>query len=264
MPGAMARSFDDLVDEAGHHATGGWDFSWLGDRMHTVPLPWDYTALVSSYARASPDLLDMGTGGGEWLSDFHDRPARAVATEAWGPNVPIAAQRLRPIGVGVVHVAPAPDNNLQPIGYDQRALPFREASFQLVVNRHESFVATDVARTLARGGHFITQQLGDGMFEDFRALFDHSKSEGQPLTAAMAIAQLEAAGLQIEDQGVGHETVTFADVGALAWYLQMTPWTVPGFSIENHRKRLKELHGRISRHGPLGFAMPGFYVVAVK
>ncbi len=258
------RSFDQLVAEASERPTTGWDFSWLDDRMRIVPLPWDYTALAVAYARRSPDLLDLGTGGGEWLAGLLDRPPRTVATEAWAPNVPVAAERLRPWGVAVVRVAAAPDNNFQVIGQDAPRLPFREAPFQLVLNRHESFVATELTRVLACGGHFITQQLGDGLFSDFRALFDVATGEEQPFTLAMAVAQLEAAGLHIEQSGVGHEAVAFADVGALAWYLRMVPWTVPGFSIDLHRERLEDLHRRIRDDGPLVFNMPGFYVVAVK
>jgi hypothetical protein len=133
-----------------------------------------------------------------------------------------------------------------------------------VVNRHESFVAEDVARILVPGGRFITQQLGDGLFGDFRALFGHSTGDEQPFTPAMAVAQLEAAGLQTEDSDVGAETVTFADVGALAWYLRMIRWTVPGFSIEEDCEQLRELHRRIHDDGALVFNMPGFYLVTMK
>ena len=82
--------------------------------------------------------------------------------------------------------------------------------------------------------------------------------------ASFRLAQLEAAGLQTEDSDVGAETVTFADVGALAWYLRMIPWTVPGFSIEENREQLRELHRRIHDDGALVFNMPGFYLVAMR
>src|SRR5207245_464573 len=120
-----------------------------------------------------------------------------------------------------------------------------------------------VARILAPGGLFITQQLGDGLFGDFRALFDLSTRDEQPFTSSVATAQLDAAGMSIEQSGVGRETVTFADVGAFAWYLRMIPWTVPGFSIADKRERLREIHRRILNDGPLVFELPGFYLVAV-
>jgi cyclopropane fatty-acyl-phospholipid synthase-like methyltransferase len=67
-----------------------------------LPLPWDYTATVLEHARRSPDLLDLGTGGGEWLAALPYRPARTVATEAWPPNVSVARGRLKPLGTEVV------------------------------------------------------------------------------------------------------------------------------------------------------------------
>src|SRR5207244_4921427 len=100
-------------------------------------LPWDYTASVVEHARSSPDLLDLGTGGGEWLAELSYRPPRTVATESWGPNVAIASARLRPLGVDVVQVAPARDNTGKPVEGAASPLPFPDEAFHLVVDRHE-------------------------------------------------------------------------------------------------------------------------------
>src|SRR5207247_8790407 len=105
---------DALLDAAERQPCVGWDFTWLRGRLGSQPLPWDYTASVVEHARSSPDLLDLGTGGGEWLAELSYRPPRTVATEAWGPNVAIASARLRPLGVDVVQVAPARDNTGKP------------------------------------------------------------------------------------------------------------------------------------------------------
>ena len=252
------------MTEAAQRPTSGWDFGWLGDRMQTIPLPWDYTAIVVDHVRRSPDVLDLGTGGGEWLAALPHRPAKAVATEAWMPNLPVAARRLEPLGVEVVRVDAVSDNVFQQIARDEPRLPFADESFHLVVNRHESFVAGEVTRVLAGGGRFITQQLGDGLFGDFRSLFDALVGAARPWTLSLAVAQLEQAGLHITESSTGNETVTFRDVGALAWYLRMIPWTVPGFSIEAQRERLGELHQQMSNDRELTFTIPGFYLVAAK
>jgi SAM-dependent methyltransferase len=39
-------------------------------------------------------------------------------------------------------------------------LPLADATFDLVINRHESFDAREVQRVLRPGGTFITQQVG--------------------------------------------------------------------------------------------------------
>jgi hypothetical protein len=58
--------------------------------------------------------------------------------------------------------------------------------------------------------------------------------------------------------------VQFADVGALAWYLLMVPWVVPGFTISGQHQRLAELHERAQSGVSLTAHLPRFYVVAAK
>lgn len=75
--------FDALMEEAERRPLVGWDVGY--DGRISSRLPWDFTAMVTDHARRSPDLLDLGTGGGEWLGDLPHRPARTVATEGWPP-----------------------------------------------------------------------------------------------------------------------------------------------------------------------------------
>ena len=110
-------SYEELEAEALAAPFSGWDFSWLGRRSSTEPLPWSYRREVARYAGSAGSaaaMLDMGTGGGEVLSRLWPllapRPTRTVATEAWPPNVPVAAARLRPLGIPVVQNEDPPDN----------------------------------------------------------------------------------------------------------------------------------------------------------
>lgn len=100
MSEATEQAFDDLLVEAAHRRR--MEVLVAQRSVRTVPLSWDYTAIVSRCARRSSDMLDMDTGGGEWLAAFPDRPPRTLATEAWAPHVPVAAARLLRIGVRVV------------------------------------------------------------------------------------------------------------------------------------------------------------------
>lgn len=255
--------FEDLIEEAERHPTEGWDFSWLGDRLKTGELPWDYRLLADRFAGASPSLLDLGTGGGERLANLANRPLRTVATEAWSPNVEIAAMRLSPLGVAIVHVEGAPDNNRQEVGAERPFLPFSDEAFHVVCSRHESFVAMEVARVLESGGRFISQQMSDGD-RGFHDLLGVTIEPSRPLTLAMMSAQLERAGLVVEESAEGSVEVQFADVGALAWYLRMVPWTRPTFALPKDRNRLACVHERINAEGPVAVDMPAFYVVAAK
>jgi len=257
--------FESLIAEAEAHPVCGWDFSWLGARMATSTLPWDYDALVLHHARSSPDLLDLGTGGGEWLAALAYRPSRSVATEAWAPNADVARARLGPLGVTVVWAESAPDNVDQGEDEQRGRLPFPAESFQLVVCRHEAFVPKEIARILVTGGHFVTQQVG-GQYDDFHRLLglQPPARPAREWNLALATAQLEAGGLQILASAEGVETTSFADVGALVWYLKAVPWAVPGFSARERLSSLRDLHARLVSDGPAAVRMPAFFLEATR
>lgn len=258
-------AFGRLLREAAATPLGGWDFSRLGDRISTKPRRWDFKRIVEEHARRAADLLDMGTGGGEWLASLSHRPRRTVATESWHPNLDLAGARLRPLGVTVVWYEGARDNAEQTSEEQRGLLPFPGASFELITNRHETFLAREVARVLIPGGVFLTQQTGGNYDEFYDALTllppDRSGSEWD---LALAGEQLSAAGLEIVDGAEGEEETTFADVGALAWYLRAIPWVVEGFSIERHRSHLRRLHEHIEAEGPITLRQPTFWLKAVK
>jgi len=258
-------SFDTLLEEADALPIAGWDFSVLGDRIAIAALPWDFDEIVASHARMAPDRLDIGTGGGEWLARLRARPARTVATEGWPPNVEVAARRLRPLGVTVVVTEPAPDNVDQVAHESRGQLPFPSESFALVTSRHEAFVAREVSRVLVPDGIFLTQQVGG----DYRDFYDALELPRPPVpqrrwNLSLAEEQLAGAGLRLVDSGEAMEAVSFSDVGALASYLKMIPWTVENFSIRTHRLQLERLHQRISTDGPLTVRLPAFWLKAVK
>lgn len=249
----------EMLDEAERRPLLGWDVS-LGGRILSTR-PWDFEAIVDACIGRSPDLLDMGTGGGEWLSRRPFPRGRTVATEAWPPNAPLAQARLAPLGVSVVAVVGAPDNVEQDGAADLPALPFADGRFQLITNRHESFVAAEVARILAPGGRFVTQQVGPDLSEPFRALLGAPPSpDPRPWDLAQALAQIRAAGLEVTDYAEAAAELTFADVGALAWYLRHVPWVMPEFRIPLYRQRLAALHAQ----GPITAPQPMFWLAAVK
>ena len=261
---AAGSELERLLDEAEARPLGGWDFGWLDRRMTSTAPPWDFEAVVVERARSSPDLLDLGTGGGEWLAALPYRPPGTVATESWEPNVGVAGNRLRPLGVTVVRAEAAPDNVDQGPGESRGRLPFTSGSFQLVVSRHESFVAGEIARVLAPGGRFVTQQVGDGRYDDLRRDLGLPPANRPPWTRALAVAQVEAAALRVLDSAEAELVTSFADVGALAWYLKAAPWLVPEFSLRRHRAELAAIHRRIEAEGPYVIREPGFWLEAVR
>lgn len=256
---------DRLLGEAETTPTDGWDLGRLGDRISIRPPAWDFEQIVEEHAQRASDLLDLGTGGGEWLSSLRHRPPRTVATEAWPPNVDVAGRRLRPLGIAVVRAEGAPDNAEQAPGETHGRLPFPSSSFELISNRHESFVATEIARVLVPGGVFLTQQTGGDYGEFYDALeLPRPARRDRSWGLDLARQQLEAAGLRVVDSAAGSEATTFADAGALAWYLRAIPWVVDGFSSDRHRSNLERLQQRIDAEGPVTIGQPSFWLKAEK
>lgn len=65
----------------------GWDFSYLNNRWEDEELPWNYDDILRKYLRPEYSLLDMGTGGGEFLLSLKHPYHKTSVTEMWPPNV---------------------------------------------------------------------------------------------------------------------------------------------------------------------------------
>lgn len=67
----------------------GWDFSRLAGRRESLRPhdTWDYTATVRRAMGGATALLDMDTGGGEFLATLAPLPPDTVAIEGYPPNV---------------------------------------------------------------------------------------------------------------------------------------------------------------------------------
>jgi SAM-dependent methyltransferase len=240
---------DRLLAEAVAAPFEGWDFSWLGDRGTVDAVGWSYVALVADAIRRARTMIDMGTGGGELLASFDTRPRATWATEAWPPNVAVAARRLQPLGVGVIAVDGARDNDTWTHQWSGAAgrLPFRTGSIDLVVNCHEAYVPEEVARVLSPDGRFVTQQVGGS--NDIE-LFDAFGRERPPLGWGLAefVAQTEAAGLRVVRSGEAFPAHRFADIGALVYYLRAVHWVID-VDVERDRPWLDRIQDAIDADG---------------
>lgn len=259
----MNKTFDQWVVEAEAAAFSGWDFSFIDGRWWEPSCPWDYQALVTGMLRQARSLLDMGTGGGEFLAGLGPYlPSRTVATEAYAPNIEVARKTLAPWGVTVLGISPE-SLHPQPLQDVVYPIPLAERSVDLVINRHESFDAREVARVLAPGGHFVTQQVGARNFETINRRLG-SRLESAQWSLAEARQQVQAAGLQVVQAEEALMTAGFRDVGALVYYLKAVPWQVEDFSVSRYRQALEALHREMSTAGPFLVESHRFLIVAQK
>jgi SAM-dependent methyltransferase len=260
----MDEAFERLVTEAEQQPFSGWDFSYLRDRLHEGATSWDYIELVRRRLPAARALLDLGTGGGEILASLAPLPPGTMATEAYAPNVPIARERLAPLGIEVVAVEGAPDNVEIAPGAGLGSLPFADERFPLVLSRHESYYPAEVFRILERGGSFLTQQVGDSHNQGLNDALGVPPRPGPTWNLAFAARQLEGAGFRIVDRREEFPETVFTDIGAVTYYLKAIPWEIPGFTIAAHRDRLAALHRSMVVEGGLRIRGHLFYLEAVK
>jgi SAM-dependent methyltransferase len=235
---------DDRFEAFLAHAGGemvGWSFSSMttAGRMGTDQLPWSYGSLVIPLMANATDMLDMGTGGGEILSNLRPLPANTYATEGWAPNVPVARERLEPLGVTVYGIAD-----------DTDPLPFADRSLDLVLNRHDAYDARELKRVLRPGGTFITQQIGGQNDADLNELLGTPPAEDySDWTLDHAMSELSDAGLLVVEGREDFPSTRFYDIGALIFYLKAVPWQIDDFSIEKHRAQLYDVHLMIEQQG---------------
>jgi SAM-dependent methyltransferase len=249
----MARTFEELVAEAGAASVDGWEFSWLEGRATEERPSWGYSRLLGERMAGATAALDIQTGGGEVLAGVPRLPGRTVATESWPPNIARAKANLGPRGVEVV-----PDD-------DEPPLPFDDASFDLVVSRHPVTAWwSEIARVLRPGGTYFSQQVGAATVHEVSEFFLGPFEPDQKRAPARAKAEAEAAGLVVTD--LRHESLraVFHDVGAVVYFLRKVIWIVPGFTVEGYRAELAELHDRIERDGPFVAHTKRFLIEARK
>lgn len=236
----------------------GWDFSHLAGRMEDIPPTdntWDYTVLVKAAFGKAQTLLDMGTGGGEYLFSLQPLPPQTSATEGYPPNVPIARQRLEPLGVKVYDISE-----------DIEHLAFNNDQFDLILNRHEYYPPQEVSRILKPGGTFITQQVGGEQDAELNSMLAAEPYPYAHWTLDYAIQELErdTPELRIIDRKENFPLVRFYDVGAIVYYLKAVPWQVPKFSIEQYFAKLVAMHELIQANSHVDVHAHRFLIVAQK
>ncbi|MFB1099131.1 methyltransferase domain-containing protein [Terribacillus sp. JSM ZJ617] len=242
----------NLLLEDSVKAFTGWDFSYVEDtgRVQYEPLPWSYGSKAREYLFGAGSALDMGTGGGEFLSKLLPLPEYTVATESYLPNVPIARNRLSPLGVDVVQIK------------EDDQLPVLDESFEVILNKHESYDVSEVWRVLKQNAIFLTQQVGGTDCKELNQLL------GAPLNPDFENWSLQTAVEELEDRftilesAEAFPSMRFYDIGAVIYYLKAIPWQVPEFTVDAYRDALFEMHLFIEKNGYMNVRQHRFLLAA--
>lgn len=198
-------------------------------------------------------MLDMGTGGGEFLLSIQPLPKNTCATESYKPNIPIARKNLEPIGVKVIEFI------------DENNLDIKDEQFDLIINRHESFSVKEVKRILKSNGFFITQQVGDKNNLELNQLLEAPQDpDYADWNMDYTVKELCRAGFTIIKKKECFPKERCFDIGAIIFYLKAIPWQIPNFSIEKYYSKLKELHLLIHEKNYIDITSHYFLIVAKK
>jgi len=232
----------------------GWDFSHIQGRYEEErDLPWDYESVVRHYLHKDTELLDYDTGGGEFLLSLKHPYSRTSATEGYPPNAKLCRETLLPSGVHFKECSNASD------------IPFADASFDLIINRHGDFHAPELYRLLRNKGVFVTEQVGGENDRDLVEMVLPGTEKPFPhLNLKEQRKVFEEAGFQILRGEEAFRPITFYDVGAFVWFARIIEWEFPGFSVDRCFESLLKMHRIIEKNGKITGTIHRYLIAAVK
>lgn len=245
------KQLKDAWLEEEQHAFEGWDFSHLQSRWKRESLEWNYTALVMEHLHKSDQLLDMGTGGGEFLLSLGHPYENTSTTESWSPNIQLCLEKLSPLGIQVYSV------------HSDMQLPIEDDSFDVIINRHGSYHLDEVKRILKPGGIFITQQVGDTNCISLEKRINLSNTPARELFSLRTeLLKLQNCGFLVHDAKECYSELKFFDVGAVVFWARIIVWSFPEFSVEKNFEQLCTLQQDILQRGFISTLEHRFFIVA--
>lgn len=235
------------------NAFKGWDFSHLENRWIEGELPWEYREILGKYLNSDYKLLDMGTGGGEFLLSLNHPYNNTSITEMWEPNVKLCREKLEPLGIEVKQI------------FNDSELPFEDDTFDIIINRHESFDIGEVERVLKPNGIFITQQVGGknneilskALIKNFKPLFPEN-------TLRNRLKEIEKSLFKVLYAEEFFPYLRFKDIAAIVYFAKIIQWEFPDFSVDKCFKELCELNKEIKVKGYIESIEHRFIIVCRK
>jgi SAM-dependent methyltransferase len=242
----------DYLENEYNSKFSGWDFSYIKDRMQEDLLPWNYKEIVKNNLTNKTSLLDIDTGGGEFLYSINNLPKNTFATEGYEPNIPIAAKRLNEKGITVKTVK------------NKDHLPFEDNYFDIIINRHGSYDINEIKRILKRNGIFITQQVGSLNAIDLNTSLGIKLDSIVDWCLISNIYNFNAANLNVIESNENIGKYRFYDIGAVVYYLKCVPWQVTDFNVKKYMDRLEIINKVILDKGYIDFISHRFYLIIQK
>jgi len=232
----------------------GWDFSYIEGRYEEdTNFPWNYKEKILEYLKPSMKILDIDTGGGEFLLSLFHPYENTSAMEGFSPNVKVC------------------EENLLPLGIDFRAgncekIPFEDEKFDIVINRHGDLNENEIYRVLKKGGLFITQQVGADNDRELVKLLLPQIKQGQFPEQRLEIImeKFKRAGFEILEEYESFNLMKFFEIGALVWFAKIIEWEFIDFSVDKCKNELIKVQEMLEKDGFVKGTTHRFFFIAKK
>ena len=241
-------------DEEKTASITGWDFSHIdGKYEEDNNHPWDYRGEIEKVLTPDKKLLDIDTGGAEFLLSLNHPYKNTAATEGYPPNVELCKKRLLPLGADFRELT------------DYKNTTFKDNEFDVVINRHGDFDAEELYRIVKPGGYFITQQVGEDNDRDLVLFLLPDTPKSFPNHNLKNNAKkLSDAGFIIESAEEFFEPIRFFNTSALVWFAKIIEWEFIGFSVDKCFDKLLEVEKKIKEKGSFEGTTHRFFIKARK
>lgn len=178
----------------------GWNFSQV--QCTSTGVRWNFYEEVAARCSSSDILLDIGAGGGEALLTIADSALLFIGIDKASGMLETANANIKRSGKSNIRMLP--------MDADQ-SLDFPDSFFNIVSNRHCSFLASEVGRVLTAGGFFLTQQVSEGDKHNLKQAFHR----GQALDVSDGTLLKQ---YQLELQEAGFGSVQSFEYDAVEYY----------------------------------------------
>ena len=136
-------------------------------------------------------------------------------------------------------------------------------SFDLVIDRHESYDLSEVRRVLKKNGFFVTQQVGGEndlplvkrLCQGFSGSFVGFNLENE-------LPRFRQAGFRVMRSDQAYVESRYLDVGAVVFQASVCPWEYPGFSVETSQEALFQMQAQVESLGFVPNLEHRFLIVA--
>lgn len=233
----------------------GWDFSHIEGRFleEQDKLSWSYKDVINKYRNSNDILLDIDTGGGEFLLSLNHPHDKTYATEGYPPNVELCKNTLSPLGVNFFEVN------------DYSKMPFENEQFDIIINRHGAYDIQELYRILKKDGIFITQQVGeDNDRELVELLLPNTPKQFSGLNLKEQKRLFLNQGFSILEENEEFKNIKFFDVGALVWFAKIIQWEFIDFSVDKCYNQLLKAHDILKVNGSIDGKIHRYLIVAQK